>query len=70
MLVVHAYTSTSQEAEIRRIMVQSQFWQNSSQGPISKNQSQQRAGGMVQGVGSKFKPRYCNNNNNNKKTKT
>jgi hypothetical protein len=38
----------TQEAEIRRITVQSQLWANSSGDPILKNQSQKRAGGMAQ----------------------
>jgi hypothetical protein len=37
----------TQETEIRRIMVQSQPWANSSRDPISKNSIQNRAGGMV-----------------------
>jgi hypothetical protein len=31
---------------------------NSSQDSILKNPSQKRAGGVVQGVGSEFKPQY------------
>jgi hypothetical protein len=42
----------TQEAEIRRIMVQSQ------QDPILKNTSQKRAGGMAQGEDLEFKPQY------------
>jgi hypothetical protein len=48
----------TQEAEIRRIMVQSQPWANNSRDPISKNPSQKRAGGLTQGVGPEFKPQY------------
>jgi hypothetical protein len=36
-------------------------WTNSSQEPISKNPSQKRAGGMVQGVGYEFKLQHCKN---------
>jgi hypothetical protein len=56
----------TQEAEIRRIMVQSQPRQIVLRDPISKSLSQKWAGGVVQDVGSEFKPQYCNNNNNNK----
>jgi hypothetical protein len=45
---------TTQEAEIRRIMVQSQHGQT-----VQKNPSQKRAGGMAQGVDPEFKPQYC-----------
>jgi hypothetical protein len=54
----------TQEAEIRRITVQSQPRANSSQDPISKNPShthtytQNRAGGVAQGEGPEFNPQY------------
>jgi hypothetical protein len=32
---------------------------NSSEDPISKNPSQNRAGGVARGVGPEFKPQYC-----------
>jgi hypothetical protein len=48
----------TQEAEIGRIMVQSQHQANSSKDPILKNPSQKRAGGMAQGVAPEFKP-HC-----------
>jgi hypothetical protein len=41
-------------------------WANSSRDPISKNPSKKkknRAGGMTQSEGPKFKPQYRNNNN-------
>jgi hypothetical protein len=46
----------TQEAEIRRIVVWSQPQANSSWDPISKNPSQNRAGGVAQGVGPKLNP--------------
>jgi hypothetical protein len=52
----------TQEAQIRRITVQSQPRANSSQDPISKKKkkpSQKRAGEVAQGVGPEFKPQYC-----------
>jgi hypothetical protein len=48
---------TTQEAEIRKIVVQSQV--NSSVDLISKNPSQKRAGEVAQGEGPEFKPQYC-----------
>jgi hypothetical protein len=58
--VAHAYT-TIQEAEIRRITVQSQpgeiVWELLSQ----KHPSQKKAGGVAQGIGPEFKPQYCKN---------
>jgi hypothetical protein len=48
-----------QEAEIRRIAVRGQTRQIVHETPISKNSSQKRAGGMVQGVGPEFKHQYC-----------
>jgi hypothetical protein len=50
----------TQEAEIRRIKVQSQPGQIVL-GTLSgkKTSSQKRAGGVPQGVGPEFKPQYC-----------
>jgi hypothetical protein len=56
----------TQEAEIRRITVQSQPWANSSWDLILRNPSQKMAGGVAQDVGSEFKPQY----RKKKKTKT
>jgi hypothetical protein len=50
---------TTQEADIRRILIQSQSRANSSRDPISKNLSQKRASGVAQGVVPEFKPQYC-----------
>jgi hypothetical protein len=47
----------TQEAEIRRIMVQSQPWQIVLEA-LSQKQSQKRASGVAQGVGPEFKPQY------------
>jgi hypothetical protein len=33
-------------------------WANSSQGTVSKNPSQKRAGGVTQGIDPEFKPQY------------
>jgi hypothetical protein len=49
----------TQEAEIRRIMVQSQPGQIVLETLSRKNQSQKRAGGVAEGVGPEFKPQYC-----------
>jgi hypothetical protein len=45
----------TQEAEIRRIDVQSQPGQRVGEDPVSENPSQKRAGGEAQGVGLDFK---------------
>jgi hypothetical protein len=66
MLVAHTCT---QEAEIRRIMVWSQAWVNSSETLSLKNPShKKKSGGVAQGVGPEFKPQStkkeekdCNN---------
>jgi hypothetical protein len=50
-------------------MVQSQLRQNSLQEPIMKNLSQKRAGGLAQGVGTEFKPQYCEKEKEKKKKK-
>jgi hypothetical protein len=49
------------EAEIRRLVIQSQLGEIVLQDSILKNpftKKKKMAGGMAQGVGSKFKPRY------------
>jgi hypothetical protein len=46
----------TQEAEIRRIMVQSQPEQIVFETLFRKNPSQKRAGGVAYGVGPEFKP--------------
>jgi hypothetical protein len=48
----------TQEAEVKRIMVQSQPWANSSPDPISKNPSQKRAERVAEGAGSEFTSQY------------
>jgi hypothetical protein len=54
-------TLATREAEIRRIVVQSQ------PGPyLEKNPSPKRAGGMAQGIGPEFKPQYHRKKNKNK----
>jgi hypothetical protein len=52
----------TQEAEIRRIMVQSQPRQIVPKTLSRKNPSQKRAGGLAQCVGPEFKPQYCQKN--------
>jgi hypothetical protein len=49
----------TQEAEIRRITVQSQPRQIVQKTLSQKNPSQNRADGVAQGVGPEFKPYYC-----------
>jgi hypothetical protein len=49
----------TQEAEIRRTIVQSQLEANSSRDSTGKKLSQKRAGGLAQGAGPEFKPQYC-----------
>jgi hypothetical protein len=51
----------TQEAEIRRIVVQSQPGQV-VQETLSKKKSQKRAGGVTQDISSEFKPQYCKKN--------
>jgi hypothetical protein len=54
--VAHPVILATQEAEIRRITVQSQSQQNSSQDPIlKKTHPKKRAGRVAQGVGPEFK---------------
>jgi hypothetical protein len=48
----------TQEAEIRRMAVQSQTRANNPRDPISKKPSQKRAGGVAHGEDPDFKPRY------------
>jgi hypothetical protein len=48
----------SQEAEIRRIVVQTQPGQRVRMTLSKKNSAQKRAGGVAQGVGPEFKPHY------------
>jgi hypothetical protein len=46
----------TQEAEIRKMVVQSQPWKTVPRDPIWKNPLQKRAGGVAQGEGPEFKP--------------
>jgi hypothetical protein len=48
----------TQQAEIRRIKVQSQAKQIVQQDPILKTHHKNRAGGVAQGEGPEFKPQY------------
>jgi hypothetical protein len=47
-----------QEAEMRRIMVQSQFGQIVCETLSRKKKSQKTAGGVAQGIGPEFKHQY------------
>jgi hypothetical protein len=49
----------TQEAEIRRITVQSQSRQIVSPDPISKTLHKNKTGGVAQGEGPEFKSQYC-----------
>jgi hypothetical protein len=49
----------TQEAEIKRIAVQSQLRQIVHETLSRKNPSQKWAGGVAQGEGPEFKPQYC-----------
>jgi hypothetical protein len=49
----------TQEAEIRRILVQSQPRQIVDKTPSQKYPIQKRVGGVAQGVGPEFKAQYC-----------
>jgi hypothetical protein len=55
----------TQEAEIRKIMVQSQPRQIVRKTLCQINLSQKRAVGVAQGIGPKFKPSTTNNHNHN-----
>jgi hypothetical protein len=57
----------TQEAEIRRIKVQSQPEQVVHKTLSQKNPSQKRAGGVAQGVGLEFKPHYQKKQTNKQK---
>jgi hypothetical protein len=52
---------TTQEAEMRRIVVQGQPGQNSLGDPISKTAITKRTGGVVQDEGPEFKPQHHHN---------
>jgi hypothetical protein len=57
--VIHACNPrATQEAEMRRIMVQGQPRQIVLKTLSRKNPSQKWAGGVAQGIGSEFKPQY------------
>jgi hypothetical protein len=56
----------TQEAEIRRITVQSQPRQKVCE-TVSQNPSQKRAGGVVQGISLEFKLQYCKKKNKKNK---
>jgi hypothetical protein len=56
-----------QEAETRRITVQSQPGQTVHKILSRKNPSEKRAGGVAPGVGPEFKPQYCKQTNKQKK---
>jgi hypothetical protein len=60
VLVVHSSSAipAPQEAEIRRITVQSQPGQIECDTQSRKNPAQKRAGGVTQGIGPEFKPQY------------
>jgi hypothetical protein len=58
----------TQEAEIRKMVIQSQPRQISSQDPISKIPNTKRAGGVAQGVGPEFKLRYSKKKKKRKET--
>jgi hypothetical protein len=59
--VAHLVILATQEAEISRIMVQSQPRQivHKTLSQKKKKKSQNRAGGVTQGVGPEFKPQSC-----------
>jgi hypothetical protein len=59
----------TQEAEIRRIVVQSQPGQIVLEILSQKNPSENRVGKVVQGVGPEFKPQYCKKKKKNPKPK-
>jgi hypothetical protein len=60
----------SQEAEIRKIMVQSQLGQIVHENLSKKKKpSQKRAGGVAQGTDSEFKPQYQKKQKTKKKKK-
>jgi hypothetical protein len=56
----------TQEAEIRRISVQSQSRQIVHETLSQENPSQTRAGGVAQGIGPEFKPQYHKKTKQNK----
>jgi hypothetical protein len=56
----------TQEAEIRRIMVQSQPRELVRETLSRKTLHKNRAGGVAQGEGTEFKPQYCKQTTNKK----
>jgi hypothetical protein len=59
----------TQEAEIRRIMVQSQPGQTVPRPYLRKTHHKKRAGGVPHGEGPEFKLQYCKKKINNKQTR-
>jgi hypothetical protein len=60
----------TQQAEIRRIMVQSQPGQIAHETLPRKNPSQKRSGGVAQCVGHEFKPQYQKERKKERKKKS
>jgi hypothetical protein len=60
----------TQEEEIRKIEVQSQPGQIVTWDPISKKPFTKKGWGVAQGVGSEFKPQYCQKKKKKKKPGT
>jgi hypothetical protein len=58
--VAHTCNLATQEAEIRRIAVQSQLGQIVQETLSQKYPAQNRAGGVAQGESPEFKPQYHN----------
>jgi predicted P-loop ATPase len=59
----------TQEAELRRVVVQSQPRQIVHEILSQKTHHKKRTGGVTQGVGPEFKPQYCKKKKNKPKTK-
>jgi hypothetical protein len=59
---------TTQEAEIRRIMVRSQSGQTVHETLSRKKSISKKAGGVAQSIGPEFKPQYCKKKERKKET--
>jgi hypothetical protein len=68
--MVHTVILATQEAEIRRIVVRSQPWANSSQDPVSTNtHTKNRAVGLAQMVEQAWVPEFKPQNHQKKKSR-
>jgi hypothetical protein len=62
VLAAHTCNSSYSGGRDQEDQCSKPVWENNSRDPrpyLEKKQSQERAGGVAQGVGPEFKPQYC-----------